>query len=52
LPGIGPVLARDIITYRETHGFYRTIEDVQKVDGIGPAKFEKIKALIVAGAVP
>ena len=52
LPGIGPVLAKDIIIYLETHGPFRTIEEIQDVSGIGPAKFEKIKTLIIVGEVP
>ncbi len=46
LPGIGPSLAASIITYRQEHGPFASIEEIQNVSGIGPAKFEKIKALI------
>ena len=46
LPGIGPTLAQRIIDYREQNGLYKTIEDIQKVKGIGPAIFEKIRKLI------
>jgi competence protein ComEA len=46
LPGIGPVLAQRIIEYREAHGPFATIEDIQNVPGIGPEKFDDIKDLI------
>jgi competence ComEA-like helix-hairpin-helix protein len=46
LPGIGPKTAERIIEYRETSGRFKSIEDIQNVKGIGPKKYEKIKALI------
>jgi len=45
LPGIGPVLARRIIEYRQRHPF-RNIEEIQRVKGIGPKKFAKLKPWI------
>ncbi len=49
LPGIGPTLAQRIIEYRETNGYFQTIEDIKKVSGIGNKKFEAIKDLITVG---
>ncbi len=49
LPGIGPALAQRIIEYREEHGPFASIEQIQNVSGIGPAKFEAIKDLITVG---
>lgn len=46
LPGIGPVIAQRIIDYRTTYGPFASIESIQAVSGIGPAKFESIKDLI------
>lgn len=46
LPYIGPSLAQRIIEYREQNGPFKSIEDIQKVKGIGPAIFAKIKDLI------
>lgn len=47
LPGIGESTARKIIDYREKNGKYNSIEELQKVNGIGKNKYEKIKDLIV-----
>jgi len=46
LPGIGPRTAERIIEYRETVGRFRSIDEIQNVNGIGPKKYERIKALI------
>ncbi len=46
LPGIGPALAENIISYRQEHGPFVIIDEIQNVSGIGPAKFEKIRDLI------
>jgi len=46
LPGIGEVLAQRIVDYRSKHGFFKRIEDITKVSGIGPATFENIRDCI------
>ncbi|MBN2072539.1 MAG: helix-hairpin-helix domain-containing protein [Actinobacteria bacterium] len=46
LPGIGPAIAANIVDYREKHGSFGTIEELERVDGIGPKKYEKIKDLV------
>lgn len=43
LPGIGPVIAKRIIEYRSSNGPFVDVADLQKVAGIGPKSFEKIK---------
>ncbi|MBT7819632.1 MAG: hypothetical protein HN672_09850 [Chloroflexi bacterium] len=47
LPVIGPAKAEDILTYRETHGEFTSIEQIQNVYGIGPSTFEQLKDLII-----
>ncbi len=42
LSGIGEVLAEEIVNYREKNGFFKKIEDIMKVPGIGQGKFENI----------
>jgi competence protein ComEA len=46
LPGIGPVLATNIVAYREAHGPFARIEDLLRVAGIGPAKLEQIQPFL------
>lgn len=43
LPGIGPSMAKRIVDYRQEHGPFGAVEDLQKVKGIGPAKFAELK---------
>lgn len=44
--GIGKTKAEAILEYRESNGDFNSIDDIKKVDGIGDALFEKIKAYI------
>ncbi len=46
LSGIGPVLSRRIIEYREKYGPFKEINDLKKVNGIGKHKAEAIKEYI------
>ena len=46
LPGIGPALAQRILDYRTQHGPFRSADDLQNVSGIGPSKYDEIKALV------
>jgi competence protein ComEA len=52
LPGIGPVIAERIITYREENGPFSKPEAIQNVSGIGPATFDRIRDLITVAAIP
>ncbi len=46
LPGIGPSLAAAIIEYRGLNGPFRSIEELTKVNGIGPATLERLRELV------
>ena len=49
LPGIGPVLAKRIIEYREQNNGFQDISELQNVPGIGQIKFQEIKDKITLG---
>ncbi len=42
LPGVGPVTAQAILSWREQHGRFSRIEELQEVDGIGPKTYAQI----------
>ena len=46
IPGVGPVTAAAIISYREQAGGFETLEQLLEVDGIGPATFDSIRSYI------
>ncbi|MFC1620986.1 ComEA family DNA-binding protein [Candidatus Omnitrophota bacterium] len=43
LPGIGPILAGDIVAYRQNTGGFKKITELKNIKGIGDKKLEKIK---------
>jgi competence protein ComEA len=43
LPGIGETRANAIIAYRQEHGPFQSVEDLQQVSGIGPETFQQIQ---------
>ena len=43
LPGVGPIMAKRIVEYRNEHGPFESVEDLAKIRGIGVEKLEKIR---------
>jgi competence protein ComEA len=48
LPGVGPVTAQKIVDYRQQHGPYTSVDDLDAISGIGPAKIANLKGLVIA----
>lgn len=46
LPGIGPSKAQAILSYRDEHGPFQTIEELKSVTGIGDKTFERLADMI------
>ncbi|QBS43716.1 ComEA family DNA-binding protein [Nocardia sp. CS682] len=46
LPGIGPVTAKAIVTWRTTHGRFTDVAQLGQVDGIGPARLSRLRELV------
>lgn len=46
LPNIGEVRAKAIIDYREEHGGFKAIEELQEVSGIGEKTFEHLSTYV------
>ena len=49
LNGVGMTKAQDIVSYRNTHGQFKTLQDLEKVSGIGPNTIARNKDQIQFG---
>ncbi len=49
LPGVGEVIAKRIVDFREEHGPFKRVEDLMKIKGIGEKSLEKIRPYIRVG---
>jgi competence ComEA-like helix-hairpin-helix protein len=46
LPGVGPVVARRIVAWRDSAGGFTNMEELRRIRGIGPALLEAIRPLV------
>lgn len=46
LPGVGPVLAERIVTWRSTHGPFASVDVLGEVAGIGDVLLEQVRPLV------
>jgi competence protein ComEA len=51
LPGIGPVLARRILEYRDAHGGFTRVEELLEIRGIGPKRLEQVRGRVRVGTL-
>ena len=49
LPGIGSARAKAIVEYRGEHGSFSSVDELQKVDGIGSGILEKLRPYVAVG---
>jgi len=47
LPGIGPTTAQKIVAYRQAHGPFHSVADLDAVPGIGQGRIEQLKGLVI-----
>ena len=46
LPGIGPVLADRIVSWRTEHGRFGSVDQLREVSGIGESKYQSLKSKV------
>ncbi|BBZ43229.1 ComEA family DNA-binding protein [Mycobacterium parmense] len=46
LPGVGPVTAAAIVSWRQANGRFTSVDQLGEVDGIGPARLDKLRPLV------
>jgi competence protein ComEA len=46
LPGVGPVTAAAIVAWRQANGRFTSVDQLADVDGIGPARLDKLRSLL------
>lgn len=46
--GVGPAKAKAIITYREAHGNFKSLDELDNVKGFGKTSVEKLKGELSA----
>lgn len=51
LKGIGPAKAKAIVEYRSQNGLFGSVDDLEKVNGIGPETIKQIRNDVTVGEI-
>jgi competence ComEA-like helix-hairpin-helix protein len=46
LPGIGDLLAQNIVAFRETYGGFSSVDDLSNIAGIGPSTIDELRGWV------
>ena len=46
LPGVGPVTAQKILSWRDTHGSFSAVDELLEIDGIGEKTLAELAPLV------
>ena len=49
LPGVGPVLSQNIVSFREAHGGFSSVEELINVPQIGAGRLDTLRPLVTVG---
>jgi competence protein ComEA len=49
VPGIGPATAEKILQARKSYGSFKSVDDLQAIQGIGPKKLSKMRKYLTVG---
>ncbi len=49
IQGVGPIKAQAIVKYREAHGPFSSVQELEKVPGIGPATLQRNMGVLSVG---
>ncbi len=47
LPGVGPVLAQRIVSWRADHGPFHAVDDLNDVSGVGDSLMDQLRPLVI-----
>ncbi|MCA1977746.1 MAG: helix-hairpin-helix domain-containing protein [Thiobacillus sp.] len=50
--GLGPAKAKAIISYRDAHGGFKSVDELDNVKGFGKASINKLKGELTVGSEP
>jgi competence protein ComEA len=46
LPGVGPVTAQKILDYRQEHGAFTSVDQLDDISGIGPKRLDSLRDVV------